>query len=138
MLGMVRKRPGKAGAFSLIGKEIPMDKSQWEAMQECYKDVEYDISRALTLLLEAKGWTSKDLADKFGVTVGIIDRMVAGEAGACDNAIRYLAHVFDIPASFIYVLADDPDKKPIGILQEIILQRIRNDDKDASQTEEKG
>ena len=92
------------------------------------KNQTFDLAPAIKSIREARGWTQSQLAQLWGVTVNFISQVENGRRGVSPRTMEVLAETLGIPVSFLYVLADDPTKKPIGTLRELILQSLAKDE----------
>ena len=92
------------------------------------KNHAFDLGPAIKSIRKARGWTQAQLAQLWGVTINFISQVENGRRGVAPRTMEILADTLGIPTSFLYVLADDPTKKPIGALQELILQSLAKDD----------
>ena len=83
-----------------------------------------DLTSAVKSIRTAKGWTQARLAKTWGVTVNFVSQIENGRRGVSLKGMETLAEKLAIPVSLLYVLADNPAKKPIGTLQRIIVDRL--------------
>ena len=82
------------------------------------------IGPAIKWIRSTKEWTQAELASLLGVSVNFISQVENGRRALAESKVEELARQLGIPASFLYVLADDPGKKPVGTLQKMIKQAI--------------
>lgn len=85
---------------------------------------EVDIGNAIRELREAKDVTQEDVANALGVTVNFISQVENGRRKLSSTKMETLAGFFEIPLSFIYVLADDGRKKGVGLLQNLVYKSL--------------
>lgn len=83
-----------------------------------------NIGPAIKWIRNTKGWTQAELASLLGVSVNFISQVENGRRGLAESKVEELARQMGIPTSFLYVLADDPGKKPVGTLQRMIKDAI--------------
>ncbi len=82
------------------------------------------IGRAIRRLRIARHLSQNGLARLWGVTPSFVSLVETDRRGVSLLFVNKLANAMEIPPSFIYVLADDPEKKVVGALQGIVLEQI--------------
>ncbi len=86
------------------------------------------LGQAIKRIRIAKGWTQARLAGLWGMSVNFVSQVENGRRGVSQKNVEALARILDVPISFLYVLADDPARKPIGVLQELVADFLARDD----------
>ena len=85
---------------------------------------EVDIGYAIQQLREAKDVTQEEVAEALDVTINFVSQVENGRRKLSSNKMEALAAFFDIPLSFIYVMADDGRKKGVGLLQNLVYKSL--------------
>lgn len=83
-----------------------------------------DIGFAVREMREAKEVTQEEVAIALGITVNFLSQVENGRRDLSTKKMEELASFFQVPVSFIYVLADDGKKKAVGLLQNLVYKSL--------------
>ncbi len=87
-------------------------------------DQQIQIGNAIREIRDTVGASQQEVADALGVTVNFISQVENGRRTLSSVKMETLASFFQIPISFIYVLADDGRKRVVGLLQNLVYKSL--------------
>lgn len=77
------------------------------------------IGQAVADMREARGWTQAELAKKCSMGVGSLQHIERDRRGASPRAAKAIADAFEVPVTYLYLLAEDSEDKLLKKFQRV-------------------
>ncbi len=83
------------------------------------------IGRALREIRSILGITQEELAERADLSIHFLSRVENGKRGVSQQVAEAIAAVFEIPTSFLYLLAEQTNSDVVKDLQNTVLKAIQ-------------